>query len=265
MISEPPLEVATEEPNAERLSTLERIIETGLQTFIEVGNALTEIRDSRLYRRCYHTFEDYCRERWQMTRMRASQLISAAAVVANVNNCLHSPTHESQVRALANLEPEQQREAWKEATQDNPKPTAKRVAEAVAKVQVAPEPVKVPTRRDQANVMFVNHVANALKYLGLAGVELKEAAHHSQGLPDRKLVSEIRGTFPEISKKLQAKLEQPQPPEEPKQQPKSKTVQIVVRHIGPAVTTQVKAIPKNATITKLPNGNWGAKEQTDGQ
>jgi hypothetical protein len=33
-----------------RLAELEQVVERGLQTFVEVGLALTEIRDSRLYR-----------------------------------------------------------------------------------------------------------------------------------------------------------------------------------------------------------------------
>ena len=36
---------------AERLRQLEGVIERGLETFIEVGRALLEIRDSRLYPR----------------------------------------------------------------------------------------------------------------------------------------------------------------------------------------------------------------------
>ena len=42
-----------------RLQFLEAIIERGQQTFIEVGNALMEIRESRLYLENYPTFEDY--------------------------------------------------------------------------------------------------------------------------------------------------------------------------------------------------------------
>jgi hypothetical protein len=82
------------------------VIAKGLQTFVEVGNALLEIRDSRLYRAEFGTFEDYCRQRWQMSYRRAAQLMDAAQVVQNLNNCSeNSPTHESQIRALTKLEP----------------------------------------------------------------------------------------------------------------------------------------------------------------
>jgi hypothetical protein len=48
---------------AERLLECETVIEKGFQTFIEVGIVLLEIRDKRLYRQSYETFEDYCRGR----------------------------------------------------------------------------------------------------------------------------------------------------------------------------------------------------------
>lgn len=116
-----------------RLTELETVIERGLQTFVEVGNALMEIRDGRLYLAEHDTFEDYCRGRWGFTRMRASQLIAAAEVVGNVNNCLQAPANEAQARALVGLTPEQQREAWETAldTAPNGKPTAAHVERTV--------------------------------------------------------------------------------------------------------------------------------------
>lgn len=112
-----------------RLAELEAIVEKGLTTFIEVGNALAEIRDSRLYRQTHKTFEDYCRERWNMVASRARQLIGAAQIASNLESVTTvTPTHESQVRPLAKLEPDQQREAWKAATEATPTPTAEEVA-----------------------------------------------------------------------------------------------------------------------------------------
>lgn len=61
-----------------RLDELEGIIERGLETFLEVGQALMEIRDSKLYRETHRRFGDYVRVRYGMTRQRAHQLIDAA-------------------------------------------------------------------------------------------------------------------------------------------------------------------------------------------
>ena len=56
---------------AEKLARHEQVIERGLATFVEVGEALSEIRDARLYRESHTTFEAYCRERWGFTDRRA--------------------------------------------------------------------------------------------------------------------------------------------------------------------------------------------------
>ena len=64
-----------------RIFELETIIETGLKTFVDVGNALAEIRDRKLYRDGYKTFEDYCRDRWEFSKQRAYQLMNAAGVI----------------------------------------------------------------------------------------------------------------------------------------------------------------------------------------
>ena len=39
-------------------------IERGLETLVEVGNGLMQIRDGRLYQETHATFEEYCKERW---------------------------------------------------------------------------------------------------------------------------------------------------------------------------------------------------------
>ncbi len=123
-------------PDAQRFSELEGIIERGLKNFIEVGNALLEIRDSRLYRKTHSTFEEYCRERWQISNRHANRLIEAAEIATNLGPIGPIPTYESQVRPLASLEPDQQREVWKEAVEKSSsgKPTAAQVAEAARNV-----------------------------------------------------------------------------------------------------------------------------------
>lgn len=88
----------------------EAVIERGLETFVEVGNALAAIRDDQLYRDEFLTFADYCSDRWNISRSRAYQLISAADVSTNVDI-----ENEGQARALAGLEPERQVEVFQEA------------------------------------------------------------------------------------------------------------------------------------------------------
>lgn len=94
------------------LQECESRIEKGLATFIEVGTALLEIRDQRLYREQYRTFEEYCRERWELKQSRAYQLMDSAKIIENLSSTIvELPRTESQARPLAKLEPEQQRTA----------------------------------------------------------------------------------------------------------------------------------------------------------
>lgn len=100
-----------------RLQNCEEVIEKGLNTFYDVGTALTEIRDSRLYRTTHATFADYCQERWGMSRRRGDELIAAAAVVDNVrtnerNSAQTLPANEAQANELSGLEPDAQSEVW---------------------------------------------------------------------------------------------------------------------------------------------------------
>jgi hypothetical protein len=76
---------------------------------------LVEIRDSRLYREQFETFEDYCRDRWEFGRTYAHYTIEASKVVKHldVHNCEQTPANEAQVRPLTKLEtPEAQVGAW---------------------------------------------------------------------------------------------------------------------------------------------------------
>jgi phage N-6-adenine-methyltransferase len=95
------------------LAQHEDVIRRGLNTFVEVGSALLAIRDGKLYRAEFGTFEDYCQDRWNMTHRRANQLVQAAEVASNLGTVVPVlPASERQARPLAPLAPEQQREVW---------------------------------------------------------------------------------------------------------------------------------------------------------
>jgi hypothetical protein len=97
------------------LERCEVVIKQGLQTFIEVGQALRTIREKRLYRISFKTFEDYCVGRWAFKKSQAYQLIDASVVISNLSAIAEIlPKTESQTRPLTRLEPEIQKEVWKE-------------------------------------------------------------------------------------------------------------------------------------------------------
>ncbi len=104
-----------------RLQELESIVEHGLQTFYEVGKALDEIREQKLYRETHKSFETYCRDKWAIARQTAHRFIAAAQVIENLTPIgLKIPTKENQVRPLAGLSPELQLEIWQEALESSP-------------------------------------------------------------------------------------------------------------------------------------------------
>lgn len=125
---------------------LERRIESFRMSFMDAGEALREIRNRRTYRLTHGTFEDYCRERWGMSRQQAHNLISAAEVVRSLSTIVDIlPTAESQARELTRLEePKQQIAVWKrvlERTKSDPKRiTAKIVRQEVEKLLPESEP-----------------------------------------------------------------------------------------------------------------------------
>lgn len=105
------------------LRRLEKTIEDGLRTFVEVGKALLRIRDEQLYRPDYSTFEDYCRQKWDIDRSYAYRLMNSAQVIQNlemspIGNIV--PANEAQARPLALLPVQQQPEAWDEAVKASP-------------------------------------------------------------------------------------------------------------------------------------------------
>ena len=106
------------ETPARTLAENETVIERGQQTFIEVGNALREIREQRQYRDAgFIDFDTYCRERWGWNKAHANRLVASAEVVAQLAPIGASPTTETQARPLAPLRsnPAALREAWADA------------------------------------------------------------------------------------------------------------------------------------------------------
>ncbi len=101
-----------------RLTALEEVIGHGLETFLDVGRSLLEIRDKKLYRAAHTTFEHYCRARWQLGRAYAYRLIGAAQIAADLASSLVQPTAETQLRPLSGLPGEQVLHVWRSAVEE---------------------------------------------------------------------------------------------------------------------------------------------------
>jgi hypothetical protein len=111
-------ENALNNPELDPLAAHESVIKRHFGAFAEVGAALMAIRNGRLYYAAgYHTFEDYCRDRWGIVASRARHYITAARINENIRGVTTvTPANEAQLRPLAGLSAEEQREAWRQAT-----------------------------------------------------------------------------------------------------------------------------------------------------
>lgn len=117
------------------LVSCETVIEHGLKVFQAVGLALLTIREKRLYRASFGTFEDYCQAKWGFTDEHARRLMRGAEVVGNLSGTPTNvgvlpagtppiggvlPANLEQVRPLLGLTADQQREAWQDAVESAP-------------------------------------------------------------------------------------------------------------------------------------------------
>lgn len=121
------------------LEVQEAVIERGVQAFTDIGLALAKIRDDRLYRQEYTSFEVYCQTRWQLSRSRAYRLIDAASVTDAMEAALELspigdtpiPTNEGQARELVGLAPDDALDVMRRANEaTNGKPTASAIRDA---------------------------------------------------------------------------------------------------------------------------------------
>jgi len=141
-----------------QLSKCEQIIAGGLGTFLNVGQALATIRDNRLYRVEYQTFEKYCKDVWDLSRMHAHRQIRAYETVNLIESKCNQlvtfselksaketqnekilPINEAQTRPLTKLkDPEDQIKAWGlvlDQLNEGKKLTAALIASAVKEVR----------------------------------------------------------------------------------------------------------------------------------
>ncbi|MEA3391634.1 MAG: DNA methylase [Candidatus Marinimicrobia bacterium] len=113
----------------DRLKHLEDIIAGNQYRFYEIGQALKEIRDSRLYKLVlFNTFEAYTRNRWDIGRSQAYRLIDAYSVMSNLSPIGDKlPGNETQARVLVPLSPPEQQKIWKDFLSTGAEITARNI------------------------------------------------------------------------------------------------------------------------------------------
>lgn len=144
------------------LAEYEETIRQGMSTFVDIGRALTAIRDNRLYRANYGTFEEYCSKKWDMSRPRAYQLIGSVEV-GEQNPEIAVESHARQLKSVA---PERRKEVVSRALQlGGGKLSASSISKAAEQVVKQEEPAAEKTRLDEAGRPVVDpEVAQALDH-----------------------------------------------------------------------------------------------------
>lgn len=171
------------------LAKCEKTIRDGLGTFFQVGQALWDIREGRLYRATHETFDGYCADVWEFSRQRAHQLITAAETVASVSTIVDTPPQrETHVRPLLSIPPNHRGEVWQDAVDSapagpdgSPRITARCVEEAVerwnqGRVQADDRGQRAEDRRAAPEVIDVESSP-------VATVEQPEATDHEITCP----------------------------------------------------------------------------------
>jgi len=133
----------------ERFGELEAIVARGRATFVEVGTALREIRDKRLYRVTHATFTDYLQERWRVSRSRGYQLIDAAKVAAAMSTTVDTPPNEAQARELVPLLADEQAliEIWQQLKHEHGERLTAELIRAAVERTLAAEQSRLATAR----------------------------------------------------------------------------------------------------------------------
>jgi hypothetical protein len=162
------------------LARHEQVIERGLNTFVEVGEALSAIRDGRLYRESHTTFEAYCRERWGMSASRARQLCGASDVAKSVT--MVTLTTERQARELAKVEPAKRQEVVERAQEaTGGKITAAAIREARQEAQdvvvdvIPPVPPKFDRERFSQAMMHADNACACIDKIPPGDPQLRAA------------------------------------------------------------------------------------------
>jgi hypothetical protein len=102
---------------------LEDVVHRGAGAFLEVGQALAEIQERRLYRETHSRFEKYIVERFDLRHSHAHRLIGATKVIDVLSPMGETlPATERQIRPLVRLldKPAKLKETWQEIVRTMP-------------------------------------------------------------------------------------------------------------------------------------------------
>lgn len=190
-------ETTMTEAERRKLLECEETIRRGWKNFIEAGEALLTIRDQKLYREHYVSFEEYHRRVWQYQKSQVYRLMDAAKVVRVLSPLgeVALPTCEAQVRplvALLSSDGSKIATTWKQALEEAAdRPVTARLVRQYVNA-VIPERSRRAPSRTKAPVNTVNKIEDLL-------TELVELAGNSERRREaEELRVRISGLLPRI-------------------------------------------------------------------
>lgn len=122
------------------LKELKSIVDHTIESTIECGLALKEIRDRKLFLEECGSFQEFCETNWKVTKQRAYQLIDSAEVIASLPPQKSTMVDSERVARELKKVPEGNREAVLDRAAESGKVTGKSVATAAKSMKEPEEP-----------------------------------------------------------------------------------------------------------------------------
>lgn len=121
---------------SQELAQCEAVIRAGIQSFVDVGNALLRISDGRLYRQTHSTFKEYIEQTYKMSVRKAYQLCEQVEVINELKEAdpVCANVAQSHAAELAKAPKGQRAEVLKkaQALAGDSKLTAAHIAETIS-------------------------------------------------------------------------------------------------------------------------------------
>jgi hypothetical protein len=208
----------------ERLAELESVIESRLEAFLATGRALAEIRNKRLYRQDFATWEDYCTRKWGLGYSRANELIRSTEIAEGLLASCAGPGGDAPLpddlspdalKPLQKLPPPLQTSCWRLASRITAHPTGHIVSKIVRTIQGAinsdrngsskPKP-KLPQSEKKLFLLSVHRLSDSpyfSAHLIVQGLDEAKARKHRaacNALISRchEVLEAIRAEFPQL-------------------------------------------------------------------
>jgi len=156
----------------DQFGKLQAIVRKGFGNFVEVGQALKQIRDRELFRESCDSFESWFRDEWNLSLSSAYRQIAASDVAMVVSPKGEFALSEVALRPLAKYKPALQKAIWDRAVEDagtgrdgKPKITAEEIKHAATILAPRRSPKRKKSKTPRAVTYKVDGAKVVVKFL----------------------------------------------------------------------------------------------------